>query len=255
MRLDSYLFENDLAKSRTYAAELIKNNLVLVNNVSVNKPSFKVSFGDEVIVIAELYDYVSRAAYKLKTAKEAFNFSLDGKVVLDIGSSTGGFTDFCLENNASKVYAVDVGSNQLVDKLRNDSRVISLENCDIRDITYQHLNEDIDFICCDVSFISLTKIISKISDIATNSCDIILLFKPQFEVGAKNLNKQGVVKNKKSIITALALFTDLIKNYNLNIVGFKASDIQGKSGNQEYLMYLKKDSETNLNIEEMMSEL
>lgn len=255
MRLDTYLYKNGLAKSRTYAAELIKNNLVQINSRIISKASFIVSENDNVQVVSELYDYVSRAAIKLKTAVESFKIDLKNKVVVDIGSSTGGFTDYCLKNNAKKVYAIDVGTNQLVDTLKNDSRVISLENCDIRSVDNNIFKENIQFICCDVSFISVIKIIGKISELATDSCDIIILVKPQFEVGAKFLNKNGVVKDKKSVINCVSNIYNIVSSLGFSIIDFKASDILGKGGNQEYLLYIRREKKTSLNFASLIKRI
>ncbi|MFV0255786.1 MAG: TlyA family RNA methyltransferase [Erysipelotrichaceae bacterium] len=255
MRLDNYLFQHNLAKSRTYASELIKNNLVMVNNQIVSKASFKVCSEDKIVIIAQLYEYVSRGAYKLKMAIESFKINLTDKVVIDIGASTGGFTDYCLKNNAKYVYAIDVGTDQLVNDLKKDHRVKSLENCDFRDLDSSLIKQPINFICCDVSFISISKILPKIAELSTLECDIILLFKPQFEVGPKHLNKHGIVKDNKYTKLAFETLYLQICNLNFRVLDFVASDILGKKGNQEYLLYLSKKEGRELALAELIKRI
>jgi len=230
-----------MVKSRTYGQELIANSLVKVNNEVITKASFSISENDVVQIIEELYDYASRSALKLKAAIEHFKIALLDKVVLDIGSSTGGFTDFCLRSGCKKVYAVDVGTKQLLARLKENPKVIVKENTDIRNIDKKDI-EEIDFICCDVSFISLRLIMAKISELSNNDCAIICLFKPQYEVGLKLLSKKGIVKDKTAVKKCLTEFLTDLKGHNLVFLDVIKSPILGKDGNQEYLLYLKQAS-------------
>ena len=239
MRLDYYLLTNKGIKSRNFAQELIKEGLVKVDNKTITKAAYKVAKTANVEITTEYQEYVSRGAYKLKKALEAFNIDLNDKTVLDIGASTGGFTQICLEAGCALIYAVDVGKNQLALKLRNNPLVIVKENTDIRTINKQELVK-LDFICCDVSFISALLILPKISELAKAGCDIIILFKPQFEVGPSYLNKQGVVKDKTRTAQCLTEFINQLPHYDLKFNGQITSPILGKSGNEEYLLYLQK---------------
>jgi len=248
MRLDQYLVERLQLRSRTYAQNLIAENQVLVNDKIVNKPSFQLTDDDTVYVLPQEEEYVSRGAYKLKTALDKFNIDLNDKTVLDIGSSTGGFTDICLQRGARMVYAVDVGKDQMVDKLKADPRVILMEGTDFRLLDKTIFPNPIDFLCCDVSFISSQKILSKIADLQFDNCDIIILIKPQFEVGQAFINKHGVVKNLKKVETMLLEYYDFALNKNFKILDIVKSGITGKEGNQEYLLYLTNKTSASLNV-------
>lgn len=243
-RLDMCIREK-LNISRQKAQELIQNNGVTVNGKVVNKPSHKVLYSDEVVVnnTEKVLKYVGRGGYKLEKAIDIFNINVKG-VCVDIGASTGGFTDCMLQNGAETVYAVDVGSNQLAEKLRNDKRVISMENTDIR-------NADIpkaDFIGCDVSFISLTKIFPSVFNILNDRGCSVFLIKPQFEAGKENISKNGIVKNPK---IHKKVIRDIINNAveeGLYIKTLTYSPIQGGDGNIEYLVYI--DKTDNINIKQ-----
>ena len=165
MRLDLYLFEQGYTKSRKQAQDLIKNCACLVNNKVVSKNGYEVKTTDVVKIVKSVCPYVSRAGYKLEGAYKNFAFTVQDKVVLDIGSSTGGFTDFCLKNGAKKVYSVDVGTNQLDESLKNNKSVVSLENTDIRLLKKEQVS-DVNFVVCDVSFISLTMLLTLFNVIA-----------------------------------------------------------------------------------------
>lgn len=236
LRLDMVIKEK-LNISRQKAQDLILNNGISVNNKIINKPSYKVSAYDDVNVnnTENILKYVSRGGYKLEKAIDSFDLDVKG-VCVDIGASTGGFTDCMLQNGAEIVYAVDVGSNQLVENLRNDSRVVSMENCDIRTADVPRA----DFIGCDVSFISLTKIFKNVFKILKdNGCGIFLI-KPQFEAGKENISKKGIVKNPK---IHKKVIRDIINNAaenNLYVKSVTYSPIQGGNGNIEYLILLNK---------------
>jgi len=227
-RLDQYLVENNLVDSRNKAQQLIKDSKVTVDKKVITKASFKVS--DELVELDDEHVYVSRAAYKLKNFLPLLPFSVSGMNALDIGSSTGGFTEVLLLNDVKTVTAVDVGSAQLHERLRSDPRVISVENQDIRNFTSETSYE---LITCDVSFISLHHILDAINNLASKY--MILLFKPQFEVGKDvKRDKNGVVMDKKAIAAAMLKFEDSCTLLGWKKVLMEASSITGKEGNIEY---------------------
>ena len=227
-RLDQYLVDNNLVDSRNKAQQLIKDSKVSVNKKVITKASFKVS--DELVELDDEHVYVSRAAYKLKNFLPLLPFSIEGMDALDIGSSTGGFTEVLLMNDVSSVSSVDVGSSQLHEKLLNDARVRSVENQDIR--TFES-DKTFDLITCDVSFISLHHILEAINRLSSKY--MILLFKPQFEVGKDiKRDKNGVVMDRKAISAAMLKFEDTCALLGWNKVMMEASSITGKEGNVEY---------------------
>lgn len=244
MRLDEYIFKNNLAKSRSKAKEMIINGYISVNDIISRKPSYDVKLSDKIKIIDNPYqEFVSRGGLKLKKALELFNIDLTNKVVLDIGSSTGGFTDCMLQNGAEKVFAVDVGNNQLADKLRMDNRVISMENTDIREANIPLA----DFIGCDVSFISLTKIFESVYNILKDTGSGVFLIKPQFEAGRENISKNGIVKNPK---VHKRVISNIISNALTNRLYVKEltySPIQGGDGNIEYLIHISKNGDVGVN--------
>ncbi|MDF9823913.1 23S rRNA (cytidine1920-2'-O)/16S rRNA (cytidine1409-2'-O)-methyltransferase [Breznakia sp. PF5-3] len=241
MRLDVYLITNEFLNTRSQAQDYIKDGYVLVNGKIISKPSYQVQDGDHVEVQKKKYDFASRAGLKLFDALVAFDISLQDKVVLDIGASTGGFSDVCLRQGAKYIYAVDVGHDQLVPHLRNDSRVKNLEGVNARYLDKNMFEEKIDFVCIDVSFISVNLILPQLLSILETPYQLMVLIKPQFEVGKEYLNKQGVVRDKRIHKRLLNDYIAIFKNYRLGIRGIKKASIQGRTGNQEYLVYL--DSE------------
>ncbi len=240
MRLDQYLAEKGLCKSRTAAQSLIKSGGVSMNGSPCGKPSADVSDGDEVIVTGEQLKYVGRGGLKLEGAVNAFGIQLSGLVCLDIGSSTGGFTDCMLQNGAAKVYAVDVGTDQLDQKLRADSRVVVMEQTDIR--TAQ-LPEQVDFVGTDVSFISLKQVIPHINRLLKMHGKAAALIKPQFEAGRQALNKKGIVKDEKVRRRVVEDITQFAGQCGFAVLGVTGSPVQGGDGNTEYLMYIEKEAE------------
>lgn len=246
MRLDVYLSEKNLTKSRAAAAALIKAGAVSVNGKIVEKSAFEVGENDDVEIVGETLKYVGRGGLKLEKALEIAKIELSGKTCLDIGASTGGFTDCMLQNGAKMVYAVDVGTNQLDEKLRNDARVVSLENTDIRDF---FLNSDVDFIGADVSFISLRLILPHIFRLLKNGGTAVVLVKPQFEagtssVGRKALSKKGVVTDEKARLKILDEVKEFAQQCGFTVLLTEKSPIIGGSGNVEYLMILEKQNES-----------
>ena len=246
MRLDVYLSEKNLTKSRAAAAALIKAGAVSVNGKIVEKSAFEVGENDDVKIVGETLKYVGRGGLKLEKALEIGKIDLSGKTCLDIGASTGGFTDCMLQNGAKTVYAVDVGTNQLDEKLRNDARVISLENTDIRDF---FLNSEADFIGADVSFISLKLVLPHVFRLLKNGGKAAVLVKPQFEagsssVGRKALSKKGVVTDEKARLKIVAEVRDFAEQCGFTVLLTEKSPITGGSGNVEYLMILEKQNES-----------
>ena len=235
MRLDTYLVEKGLCESRNKAQQIIKDGLVSVDAKLVKKPSFKVEKAAKV-VIEEHKSYVSRAAYKLLYFLDEIELDVRGKSALDIGSSTGGFTQVLLERGVAEVSCVDVGRDQLHHSLRQDSRVRVYEGCDIRKFESP---EPFDLIVSDVAFISLLYILDDVDRLAKS--DIILLFKPQFEVGREaKRDKNGVVVDQKAIDRAMQKFEDACALKQWKMVQKSPSQLSGKEGNLEWCYYFLK---------------
>ncbi len=240
MRLDVYLTENKICKSRAAAQSLIKNGGVTLNGKAVTKNSIEVSENDIVSVIEQKQlKYVGRGGLKLERALELWRFDLNGALCIDIGASTGGFTDCMLQNGARKVCAVDVGRDQLDGKLRADSRVVSLEQTDIRDFSLPE-NEQADFIGTDVSFISLKMIFPHIYRLLKSGGYAVTLIKPQFEAGRKNLSKKGIVRDEKVRLSIVENIKNCALQCGFEIIGTEVSPITGGDGNTEYLLALRK---------------
>ena len=236
MRLDQYIKEHYNIQSRNKANELIKSNKIKIDNQIITKPSFDVTEDNKIEILEEDF-YVSRAAYKLKYfLKELPKLDLENKNALDIGSSTGGFTQILLEENIKSVTCVDVGSNQLHERIRNNSKITFYENMDIRNFKTQ---EDYRIVTCDVSFISILNILEDINRLSSEK--IIILFKPQFEVGTNvKRDKKGVVKDKKAIVKARDNFLTQTQLLNWKLKYNSISKLQGKDGNEEELFYFSK---------------
>ena len=238
MRLDIYL-QNLNNISRTKAQNLIKSGNVFVNGDLVTKCGFEVQPDCEIKITNDL-KFVSRAGLKLEGACQKFDTSPQGKVVLDIGSSTGGFSDYCLQNGATKVYCVDVGTNQLDAKIRNNPRVVVKENTDIRNVDEKDFL-DVNMIVCDVSFISLTKISHKIAQIMNNDCQGVILVKPQFECGKEIAKKyKGVIKDPQVHKKVIEIVKNDFENKGICVKNIAESVIKGNDGNTEFLFFIKK---------------
>ncbi len=237
-RLDTFLVEEKGIASREKAKQLILGGMVFVNGKVAEKSSYSVKDLDEIIV-EDSYVYVSRSAHKLLKAIEKWGIEASGKVCLDIGSSTGGFTEVLIKNGAKKVYAVDVGTNQLHYSLKNDGRVISIEGTDIRNLDPACLKEKIDIIVMDVSFISLVHIIPLLEKFGEKSMQVVALIKPQFEVGKKYL-KKGIVKDENKVEEVKNLIAKIFEEDGYKVAPLEKSPIKGKEGNQEFLLYAVK---------------
>lgn len=244
-RLDVLLVQKGLAKSRENAKAVIMCGDVFVNNEREDKPGTKIDIDADIIVKGNKLKYVSRGGLKLEKAMDNFDVTIDGKICMDVGSSTGGFTDCMLQNGAVKVYAVDVGHGQLDWKLRNDERVICMERTNIRYVTNEDVNDLIDFSSIDVSFISLTKVLIPVRNLLTNDGEIVCLIKPQFEAGREKVGKKGVVKDKAVHREVIEKVIDFAINNGFDVLNLEFSPVKGPEGNIEYLLHLKKiDADT-----------
>lgn len=236
MRLDVYLAERGLAKSRSFAKTLIDEGYVSVNGRKAAKASLEVTDEDDVAVIGQPYEYVSRGGVKLEGALNAFGIDVSGAVCVDIGASTGGFTDCLLMRGAARVYAVDSGSGQLDEKLKADRRVINIENFNARYLTSADLGEMCDVAVTDVSFISQTLIHPAVKNVLRDGGFFVSLIKPQFECGREGLGKGGIVKNGKVLRDAVMKVVKSADENDLGCVGLIKSPVLGGDGNREFLM-------------------
>lgn len=240
MRLDVYLTENHLCGSRSAAQNLINIGGVSVNGIIAAKNSLDVSETDDIsLVETKLPKYVGRGGIKLEKALELWALDIRGAVCVDIGASTGGFTDCMLQHGADKVFAVDVGRDQLHEKLRADTRVISLEQTDIREFSLPD-GISADFIGTDVSFISLRLILPHIYRLLKSGGTAVALIKPQFEAGRQNLSKKGIVRNENVRLRVVEDIKNFAAQCAFEITGTAQSPITGGDGNIEYLLALKK---------------
>jgi 23S rRNA (cytidine1920-2'-O)/16S rRNA (cytidine1409-2'-O)-methyltransferase len=238
MRLDLYLMETGLVSSRERAKTLIKSGAVTIDGTVCTKPAEEVT-GNSDVAVTEPLKYVSRGGYKLEFALTAFDINVKDFICLDIGASTGGFTDCLLQKDASSVIAVDVGSNQLHESLKNDERVKSLEQSDFRNIDNSYFTDTkLDLIVCDVSFISITKIIPTITDIMNEKTRSLILIKPQFEIKGKH--KNGIIRDKAKRKQALETVTSFAEAAGLAVLSIKECPFTGKDGNIEFFMLCKK---------------
>ena len=242
-RLDVLVFERGLAESREKAKAYIMSGIVYVNGQKEDKPG--TSFPEEDTALIEVrgqtLKYVSRGGLKLEKAVDTFGIDLSGLTCMDIGASTGGFTDCMLQNGALKVFAVDVGHGQLDWKLRNDSRVICMEKMNIRYITPEDIKgEKLDFASVDVSFISLSLVLPPVYPLLKEGARMVCLIKPQFEAGREEVGKKGVVRDKKVHLSVINNTVKLVKELGFEILGLTYSPIRGPEGNIEYLIYIRK---------------
>jgi 23S rRNA (cytidine1920-2'-O)/16S rRNA (cytidine1409-2'-O)-methyltransferase len=239
-RLDITLTEKGLAPSRQRAQSLIMAGKVLVNDVVTDKSGTPVSDNDIIVIKGEDIPYVSRGGLKLEAAFQAFQLNAEGLICLDVGASTGGFTDCLLQHRAKQVYAVDVGYGQMAWKLRQDSRVVVIERTNIRYMPETALSEKADLVTIDASFISLRIVVpSVIKFMKTDAC-IIALIKPQFEVGKGKVGKGGVVRDSSLHQEVIEELTEFFRQSGFSCEGITDSPILGPKGNKEFIAYLKK---------------
>jgi 23S rRNA (cytidine1920-2'-O)/16S rRNA (cytidine1409-2'-O)-methyltransferase len=239
-RLDVELARRGLADSRERAQQLIMAGCVRVNSRPAGKPDLKVDESSRIEVVGTREDYASRGAYKLAAALEAFGVGAEGRLALDVGASSGGFTDVLLRRGAKRVIALDVGYGQLDLRLRNDPRVIVMERTNIRHVTPEQLEYRPELLTIDVSFISLKLVLPAVVALAAPHCDIVALIKPQFEVGKGKVGKGGVVRDEGHRKQAIAEVTGFAASLGLAVKGVIDSPIRGPAGNQEYLAWLVK---------------
>jgi 23S rRNA (cytidine1920-2'-O)/16S rRNA (cytidine1409-2'-O)-methyltransferase len=237
-RLDVLLVKRGLASSREKAKAVIMTGNVFVKGQREDKAGS--TFPDDVAIEVKgtPMKYVSRGGYKLEKAVDSWDLHLDGKICMDVGSSTGGFTDCMLQNGAAKVYAIDVGTNQLAWKLRQDERVISMERTNIRYVTKEEVPEAIDFFSVDVAFISLRKVLEPVKSLLAPEGRGVCLVKPQFEAGREKVGKKGVVRDKKVHREVLEQILSYVLLLGFDILALDFSPIKGPEGNIEYLLYV-----------------
>jgi 23S rRNA (cytidine1920-2'-O)/16S rRNA (cytidine1409-2'-O)-methyltransferase len=239
-RLDVLCVSLGLTESRTKSKSLIENGHVSVDGKVIKKPSEKVDENANVSISFPEENYVSRGAFKLKGALCGFNIDVCGLVAVDIGASTGGFTQILLENGIKKVYAVDVGKNQLHKKIRENEKVISMEETNARELTEDSFDDSVSLVVMDVSFISQTLIYPAVSRILKKGGIFVSLVKPQFEVGKENIGKGGIVKNEKLYAKLEEKIKDASLEHGLELKGYMPSPIEGGDGNKEFLAFFVK---------------
>lgn len=240
-RLDVLLVEKGYFDSREKARRNIMAGLVFVNGNRIDKAGEKIKVSSDINIKGDAIGYVSRGGLKLEKAIKEFNISLDNKVCMDVGSSTGGFTDCMLKNGAKKVYSVDVGYGQLAWKLRTNEQVICMERTNIRYVKPEDIDDKLDFASIDVSFISLKLVLPVLNTLLNDTGEIVALIKPQFEAGREKVGKKGVVRDPlvhKEVIFNVINFS---KKFGYKIKGLEFSPVKGPEGNREYLLYITKD--------------
>lgn len=251
-RIDIELVKRGIFKTRNKAQNEIKNKIIFCNNICITKPSFDVTDTDIIEIKGEKLKYVSRGGLKLEKAIKEFNIDLKNKILIDIGSSTGGFSDCALQNGIKKVYAIDVGTDQFDKTLRLNNKIDLYENTDFRNIDNNIIN-DANIASIDVSFISVTKLTNKLKEL-TNLKEVICLIKPQFECGKEISDKyKGVPLNKEVHKSVIENVIKSFKDNNYYINSLTSSPIKGGNGNIEYLAYFKRDKERSINIEEVVN--
>ena len=242
-RLDVLLVKRNLAESREKAKALIMSGIVYVNGQKEDKAGTTFEETAPIEVRGSTLKYVSRGGMKLEKAMDRFGVRLDGKICMDVGASTGGFTDCMLQNGAVKVYSVDVGHGQLAWKLRNDERVVCMEKTNIRYVTPEDIADPIGFASIDVSFISLTKVLGPVKALLEDNGQIVCLIKPQFEAGREKVGKKGVVREPAVHLEVIDMVIDYALSIGFEALNLEFSPIKGPEGNIEYLLYLQKHPE------------
>lgn len=250
-RLDVAVFEQGFCDSRAKAGALIMAGQVYVNGQKATKSGLTVKSEDKIEVRGEKLPFVSRGGLKLDKAIKSFNIDLNGLVCMDIGASTGGFTDCMLQNGATKVYSVDVGYGQLAWKLRTDERVINMERTNFRYVTREQITDGIDFASVDVSFISLKKILPVLKNLLNDECCAVCLIKPQFEAGRDKVGKKGVVRELSTHKEVVKDILDFTYSEGFSVLGLDFSPVKGPEGNIEYLMYIRKSNETEMIVSDI----
>ena len=253
-RLDQRLFELGLAESREKAKATIMSGIVYVNGQKSDKPGTQVSDDAEIVVRGNACPYVSRGGFKLAKALEVFPVEPAGKVCIDCGASTGGFTDCMLQNGARKVYAVDVGYGQLAWKLRTDERVVNMERTNIRNVTLAMLEEPVEFFSVDVSFISLKHIFPVAQAVTADHATGVCLVKPQFEAGREKVGKKGVVREPETHREVILQAAGYAAANGFSVLGLDYSPIKGPEGNIEFLLFVEKATEQPVLLQEELAD-
>mgnify|MGYP001123788192 FL=1 len=252
-RIDIELVKRGIFETRNKAQNEIKNKIVYCNNICITKPAFDVTENDIIEIKGEKLKYVSRGGLKLEKAIKEFNIDLNDKILIDIGSSTGGFSDCAIQNGIKKVYAIDVGTNQFDKNLRLNNKINLYENTDFRSVDNSIIN-DANIASIDVSFISVTKLTNKLKEL-TNLKEIICLIKPQFECGKETSDKyKGVPLNKEVHESVIKNVIKSFKENNYYINNITSSPIKGGNGNIEYLAYFTKNNESKIDIQKIINE-
>ncbi|MDD4722617.1 MAG: TlyA family RNA methyltransferase [Acidaminococcaceae bacterium] len=246
-RLDIFLVNKGLYESRAKAQAAIMAGQILINEQKIDKPGTQIGIDSAIRILGNKLPYVSRGGLKLEKALQVFDISIKGKIVADLGASTGGFTDCALQNGAVKVYAVDVGYGQLAWSLRNDTRVVNMERTNVRFMEEDTLEEKIDIATIDVAFISLDKILPATKKLLAADGAVIALVKPQFEAGKENVGKKGVVRDAKVHTEVITRILTVARELGFIPAGLNYSPIKGPEGNREYLLYLKMQGEDQVN--------
>ena len=247
-RIDVFLVQEGFYESPEKARTALMSGYVYVDGKKVDKPGTQVRYKNsptevKIEIRGQKMPYVSRGGFKLKKAIDTFSITLKDLVCMDIGASTGGFTDCMLQHGAGKVYAVDVGYGQLDFKLRNDSRVRNMERCNFRSLTPESIDEALDFASIDVSFISLTKVLPAVLGVLGPNGQLVCLIKPQFEAGREKVGKKGVVRDVNVHIEVIENIVGFAASQKFKVLGLSFSPVKGPEGNIEYLVYLKKTNE------------
>lgn len=242
-RLDVLLVKKNLAPSREKAKAIIMAGDVFVDGVREDKAGATFAETVSIEVKGNTLRYVSRGGLKLEKAMQEFPIVLDDTVCMDIGASTGGFTDCMLQNGAKKVYSVDVGYGQFAWKLRQDPRVVCMEKTNIRYVTPEDIDDLLDFASVDVSFISLTKVLQPAYNLLKSDGSMVCLIKPQFEAGKEKVGKKGVVRDPATHLEVIEKVKDFALSIGFSVLGLSYSPIKGPEGNIEYLIYIKKEEE------------
>ena len=240
IRLDQLVFDLGLAESRERAKTTVMSGLVFVNGQRADKPGMQVSPDVNVEVKGTALPYVSRGGLKLEKALKVFPIDVNGKVCIDCGASTGGFTDVLLKNGAAKVYSVDVGYGQLAWSLRNDERVVNMERTNIRYISSELIPEPLDICVMDLSFISVKLVLPAVCALLKDDAQLVCLIKPQFEAGREEVGKKGVVRDKAVHLSVIESVLSFAPTVGMTVMGLDFSPIKGPEGNREYLCYMKK---------------
>ena len=243
VRLDVLLVSRGLAESREKAKAIIMSGNVYVDGQKEDKAGSNFPAEAVIEVRGNTLKYVSRGGLKLEKAMENFDVTLAGKICMDVGSSTGGFTDCMLQNGAVKVYAVDVGHGQLAWKLRNDERVVCMDKTNIRYVTPEDVADKINFSSIDVSFISLTKVLGPVKELLSDDGQIVCLIKPQFEAGREKVGKHGVVRDSAVHLEVIEKVIDFAISIGFEVLNLEFSPVKGPEGNIEYLLHLQKHTE------------